>query len=67
MGESKIFENKIVQILIAIAIPNIGNALLFVLLANKIDEIDAQGRAQPPYAPPGYVREKEEYFKWFKN
>lgn len=51
-----IFENKVVQILIAIAIPNIGNCLLFVLLANKIDEVEAQGRAQPEYAPPGYVR-----------
>lgn len=55
MGESNIYENKVVQILIAIAIPNIGNCLLFVLLANKIEEIDAQGRIQPSYAPPGYV------------
>lgn len=56
MSEKKFFENKVVQILIAIAIPNIGNCLLFVLLAHKIDEVEAQGRAMPPYAPPVYVR-----------
>jgi hypothetical protein len=63
MGEIKIFENKIVQILIAIAIPNVGNALLFVLLANKIDEIAAQGRVEPSYAPPAYVRDQDFFYR----
>lgn len=56
MGEFKVLENKVVQILIAIAIPNVGGVLLFALLANKIDENEAKGQLEPSYAPPGYVR-----------
>lgn len=56
MGALKIFENKILQILIAIAIPNICNISIYASLGKQIEEINALNRPQPSYGPSGLVR-----------
>lgn len=55
MGEIKLFQNKIVQIIIAIAIPNVGGFLIFALLAKSIEENEGRDRLEPSYGPPDYV------------
>jgi hypothetical protein len=55
IGDWKIFQNKIVQIIIAVAIPNIGGFLTFLLFANAIAENENRDRLEPSYGPPDYV------------
>lgn len=52
----KIIENKILQIFIAILIPNLCAWIAFAILANKIAENESRDQIEPGYAPPGYVR-----------
>jgi len=46
---------RIVQIFIAILIPNVGGLLMFLLLADKIKENNGKDRIMPIYAPPDWV------------
>lgn len=55
MGEFKIFQNKIVQLILAILIPLAGGLLMFLLLAEKIQESEDQEKIKVLYAPPDYV------------
>lgn len=51
----KIFENKILQVIIAIIIPNVGGMILFAVLGDKIAENERKYPIEPSYAPPGWV------------
>ena len=55
MASSGIFDNKILQIIIAISIPHIGGFLTFGILASRISENESSDQIEPNYAPPGYV------------
>lgn len=55
MGSSKICDNKILQIIIAILIPNTGAWLIYALLIKQIEANDAKDQKEPGYAPPGFV------------
>lgn len=63
----KIIENKILQIFIAILIPNLCAWIAFAILANKIAENESRDQIEPGYAPPGYVRIYffNDYFDYF--
>lgn len=58
MGTSnflKFFENKIVQVIIAVLIPNLGGAIIFGILGAKFEENEKKYPIEPVYAPPSYV------------
>lgn len=55
MGRLKPLSYRIVQIFIAILIPNVGGLLMFLLLADKFKEHNGKDRIVPIYAPPDWV------------
>ncbi|KAL7047097.1 hypothetical protein ACKWTF_002782 [Chironomus riparius] len=54
MGRLKPLSYRIVQIFIAILIPNVGGLMMFLLLTDKIKEHDGKDRIEPFYAPPDW-------------
>lgn len=55
MGKFTPLNSPIIQILIAILIPNIGGILMYVLLWEKLREHESKEQLEPIYAPPGWV------------
>lgn len=55
MRSSGLFDSKIIQLIIAILIPNIGGWISFGILANMIAKNESNGQVEPDYAPPDYV------------
>ena len=48
-------KKKIVELVIAILIPNIGGWLMFIILDEKIKEHESKEQLEPSYTPPGWV------------